>query len=81
VTGDIKIGKWFNHTVKFLIPAEAILLLVWWLYRSIEWNPQGWYNPFQADSLGTCIVQWMVALGLLFFLNGIIQQRLLKRNN
>ncbi len=81
VPGDIKIGKWFNHTVKYLIPAEAILLLVWWLYRSMEWNPKGWYNPFQADSLGTCIVQWMIALGLLFFLNGIIQQRLLKRKN
>ncbi|MEJ2049678.1 MAG: sodium-dependent transporter [Calditrichota bacterium] len=80
VEGDIKIGRWFNHTVKYLIPAEAILLLIWWLYRSVGWNPQGWYNPFQTDSLGTCIVQWMVALGLLFFLNGLIQRRLLKRN-
>ena len=80
VDGDIKIGRWFNLTLKYLIPAEAILLLIWWLYRSVEWNPRGWYNPFQTDSLGTCIVQWMVALGLLFFLNGIIQQRLLRRN-
>jgi hypothetical protein len=47
----------------------------------MEWNPKGWYNPFQADSLGTCIVQWMIAPGLLFFLNGIIQQCLLKRKN
>lgn len=79
IEGDLKIGPWFNYIVKYLIPVEAFLLLSWWLYRSIGWNPEGWYNPFQADSLGTCIAQWMIALGLLFFLNGIIVQRLLKR--
>ncbi len=76
VKGDLVAGKWFEKVVKYLIPIEALTLIVWWLYRSIEWNPQGWYNPLQADSLGTCIFQWILAIGLLVMLNGLIVKKL-----
>ncbi|MBN2365673.1 MAG: sodium-dependent transporter [Calditrichaeota bacterium] len=78
VEGDLRSGYWFNYIIKYLIPIEGILLILWWLFQSIGWNPGGWYNPFQADSLGTCIAQWMLVVALLLALNGIIVRRLKK---
>ena len=76
VAGDMKAGFWFDYLLKYLIPIEASVLIIWWLYRSIGWNPQGWYNPLQTDSLGTCIFQWAVAIVILLLLNGVIVKKL-----
>jgi NSS family neurotransmitter:Na+ symporter len=76
VSGDIKAGFWFDYLLKYFIPIEATVLIVWWLYRSIGWNPHGWYNPFQTDSLGTCIFQWAIAIAVLILLNGVIIKKL-----
>jgi NSS family neurotransmitter:Na+ symporter len=78
IQGDIKIGRWFDYNLKFLIPMEAIILLIWWLYRSVGWNPGDWFNPFQAESLGSCVVQWSLVILLLIILNQIIYKKLVK---
>jgi NSS family neurotransmitter:Na+ symporter len=69
VQGDLQVGRWFTLVVKYIIPIEAIVLVVWWLYRAVGWNPEGWYNPFQAESLGTCITQWLLLIILLLLVN------------
>jgi NSS family neurotransmitter:Na+ symporter len=79
VKRDIKVGIWFEYIIKFLIPLEAVILLLWWLYRSIEWNPNYWYNPFKTDSLGTCIFQWLIIISLLIIFNKIIYKNISKR--
>ncbi len=66
---DLRIGKWFNFSMKFLLPLEAVLLLGWWFYQSILWNPHFWWNPLKPFSLGTCIVQWGILLFILILLN------------
>ena len=76
VKGDLKVGRWFTIVVKYFIPAEAAILIIWWLYRSVGWNPQGWYNPFQPDSLGTSIAQWGLLIILLLIFNGLIVKRI-----
>ncbi len=81
VKGDLRSGYWFNYIVKYLIPIEGILLVSWWFFQAVGWNPGGWYNPFQADSLGTCILQWILAIGFLMMLNGFIVRRLKKQEN
>jgi NSS family neurotransmitter:Na+ symporter len=73
---DIKIGKWFDWAIKFLIPTLAALLLIWWLYKAIGWNPEGWFNPFQKDSFGTTIFQWAAAILLLIVFNKFIYKKL-----
>jgi len=78
VEGDLQVGKWFDIVLKYLIPVEALVLLCWWLYRSIGWNPQGWYNPFQSDSLGTCIAQWFFLLLILISVNLLILRKMRK---
>lgn len=75
---NTKAGQWFEVFLKYFIPIEAVLLISWWFYRSIKWNPQNWYNPFQTDSLGTCVVQWIFIIVILISLNKLFI-RLLKR--
>jgi NSS family neurotransmitter:Na+ symporter len=76
VRGDLKTGKWFDIILKYVIPIEAVILIAWWLYRSIGWHPEGWYNPLQTDSLGTCIFQWVVVMIFLILFNRIIIKKL-----
>ncbi len=78
VKGDIVIGGWFTYALKYIIPIEALLLLTWWLYRSIGWNPEGWYNPFGATTLGTCLFQWMMGVLVFLILNRYLYQKLTK---
>jgi NSS family neurotransmitter:Na+ symporter len=66
---DIYVGKWFDYIVKYLIPIEAFILLLWWLYQAVEWNPKNWFNPFKVDSVGTCILQWSGVILLLLLFN------------
>ncbi len=79
VPGDMRAGFWFTYLFRFVVPVEAILLLVWWLYRSVGWNPRGWYNPLGSETLGTCLFQWGVAIFIFLLLNGAIYQRLHNR--
>ncbi len=72
VAGDMIAGRWFTFLVRYVIPVEAVLLLVWWLYRSIGWNPHGWYNPFGSETLGTCLFQWGLAIFIFLILNRTI---------
>ncbi len=80
VQGDMRAGLWFNYVIKYLIPLEALLLISWWFFQSIGWNPHGWYNPFQTDSLGTCIFQWMLVIALLLVLNRVVVKKMRKGN-
>jgi len=74
---DIKIGRWYNYVIQFLVPFQAIVLLLWWLVSSTAWDPE-WWNPFHAENLGTCIVQWFVVLTAFILLNNIFVKYSLK---
>ncbi len=66
---DLRVGHWFNGLMKGLIPAEALLMLGWWFYQSVQWDPQHWWDPLSPFSLVTCLVQWGVLLVCLMMLN------------
>ncbi len=67
-SSDIKIGKWYNFIIKYLIPFQAILLLSWWLISSVSWDSE-WWNPFHVENAGTCIFQWSIVLFVFILLN------------
>jgi NSS family neurotransmitter:Na+ symporter len=63
---DIRIGRWWDIVIAGLVPLQAVILLVWWLWQARGWNPTGWLAPFGEDSVGTILLQWGVVLvGLL----------------
>jgi NSS family neurotransmitter:Na+ symporter len=65
-----KLGVWWELIIKYLIPVEVVTLLGWWMYLSAtEYAPDSWYNPFATYSVATVLVQWGVALALVWFYN------------
>jgi len=77
---DIAIGKWFNYIVMFLIPIEFVLLIGWWSWQAVtSYDPEGWWNPFRVFSLGTCLLQWAIAIAVFFLMNNWLYKRSVSR--
>ncbi|NOY60574.1 MAG: sodium-dependent transporter [Calditrichaeota bacterium] len=74
---DIKIGVWYEWIIRFLIPAEFVILLGWWFYQAIAYyEPHAWWQPFRTFSVGTCLFQWGAVILLFIILNGQIAKKL-----
>ena len=65
VEGDWHVGRVWEILMKWIVPLEATVLLVWWLWISAtEYAPDSWYNPLDPFSVATCVVQWAIMMGL-----------------
>lgn len=77
---DWKLGRWWELVLKYFVPFAAAVLLVWWLSLSATvYAPDQWYNPFNAFSVMTCLVQWMLMLALFIFSNKWISRHGVQR--
>ncbi|MFC2133515.1 sodium-dependent transporter [Bacteroidota bacterium] len=74
---DVKIGKWYNILITYIIPLEVVVLLSWWLISSASWDPE-WWNPFHAENAGTCFLQWGIVLAFFIGFNKMIVNKILK---
>jgi NSS family neurotransmitter:Na+ symporter len=77
---DLTIGHWYDIIVKYVIPLEALSMLGWWFWVAVQADTEGWWNPLHTESVGTCLLQWGIALVVLIMLNdwigrGTSQQR------
>ncbi len=69
------LGTWWEIIIKYVVPVEVISLLTWWIYLSAsEYAPQSWYNPLSPYSVATVLLQWGVAMALLYFYNQRLSQ-------
>jgi len=75
---DIAAGTWFNFIVKILIPIEFVALLGWWFWQTIAGDPEGWWAPFKTYSLGTVLLQWVIALVILIAAGNWLYKRTVK---
>jgi NSS family neurotransmitter:Na+ symporter len=70
----------WHPTMRWAIPLQAGLLLVWWGWQATTPGFLGegghWYDPVNPYSLMTCLVQWGIALAALMALNRWIWRRL-----
>ena len=73
---DIHIGRWWEVVIRILVPLQAVVLLVWWLWQARGWDPTGWLNPLAASSVGTVLAQWAVVLVALILLNRWMVRRM-----
>ena len=72
---DIKVGKWYNFIIRYLIPFQAIVLLAWWLISSVSWDSE-WWNPFHIENAATCIFQWGIIITAFLLLNKKLRNKL-----
>lgn len=68
--------KLWTGWIRFAIPLQAVVLLGWWLWLAATDYSENWLDPFEPYSAMTCLVQWGLALALLFALNGWMVRRL-----
>lgn len=69
-SAGVRLGRWFDWVIVYLVPVEFVLMFSWWLYQAATvYDPEGWWNPLHVYSVGTCLLQWGIALGLLLLLN------------
>jgi NSS family neurotransmitter:Na+ symporter len=70
-TGDaIRLGRGYDLVLRYLVPTEFIVMFGWWIYQAVTViDPEAWWSPIRTYSLGTCLLQWAVALGLLLLFN------------
>ncbi len=66
---DIRIGRWWDIVIGVVVPMEALILLVWWLYQSRGWDPTGWLDPLGIENVGTILLQWGVVFAGLLLAN------------
>jgi len=77
---DVLVGKWYNFLIVVLVPVQVLVLVVWWFWLSItEYDPAGWWDPFNTYSVGTCLIQWGAIVALFILLNRWLVQRTLSR--
>jgi NSS family neurotransmitter:Na+ symporter len=76
---DIKLGKWWEIIVCFIIFIEFGGMLVWWFYQAVVSNPETWWNPFKTSSLGTCLFQWGIAIILFIIFNNWLAKKTLSK--
>ncbi len=74
---DIKIGRWYNIIISYVIPLEVVVLLTWWLVSSVSWDPE-WWNPLHTENAGTCIFQWSLVLVFFIIYNKTIVKKIIK---
>ncbi|MEZ5314735.1 MAG: sodium-dependent transporter [Chlamydiales bacterium] len=72
---DFKIGKFYNLFIKIFIPAQAIILILWYFSQSLTHLNTKWWNPFQTYGIGTIVFQWGLALIIFFILNNYIAKK------
>ena len=66
----INVGPLYGGVLKYLVPVEFLVMFGWWMYQAATvYDPEGWWNPIRMYSVGTCLLQWGVALGLLWTFN------------
>jgi neurotransmitter:Na+ symporter, NSS family len=66
---DFKIGKFYNSVISILIPAQGIILIGWYFYKSFSQIDTQWWNPLHIYSVGTILLQWGIALIAFILLN------------
>ena len=70
---NIKIGRWWDFVIAVMIPLQAVVLMVWWLYDAAQEGD--WWHPFAEYNAGTVLWQFAVAIVALIVLNRWIVRR------
>ena len=69
-SATVKVGPLFGWVLRYLIPSQFVVMFGWWIYQAVAvYDPDASWNPVRVYSLGTCLVQWGIALVLLWLFN------------
>ena len=73
---DWRLPVLWDVWIRVAIPLQAVVLLGWWLWLAATDYSENWFDPFEPYSAMSCLVQWGIALAVLFALNRWMVRRL-----
>jgi neurotransmitter:Na+ symporter, NSS family len=73
-TSDLHVGRWWSISIVF-IPVVFLIIFGWWVYQSVTWHPEDWWNPLETFSTGTMLLQWGILFVIVFALNNFMARR------
>lgn len=73
---DLQLPRAWIGVVGILVPVQAVILVLWWLWQARGWDPDGWLDPLAAESVGTVLAQWAVVLVVVIGANRWLVRRL-----
>ncbi len=65
---DMKIGAWWGWCIR-AFPVMFVGVFGWWVWQSIQWYPDDWWNPLETFTPGTMFAQWAILIIVLLLLN------------
>ncbi len=68
---DIRVGAWWDWCIRVVVPAEAMILMGWWLWQV---SGPGALDPFGIENIGTILLQWGIVIGLLLLFNNTLSK-------
>ncbi len=75
---DFRVGRWYGFLIRYAIPTQVVVLIAWWFAQVIQADPANWWNPFRAESVGTCLFQWTLVILVMVAANRFIVERTLR---
>lgn len=66
---DLNLGRWWAFILKYISPVIFLVVTGWWFYQAIGWDKKTWWHPFKTNSAGTILLQWLILLVLVLWLN------------
>ena len=77
IKDDWNAGKMWEVIIKYIVPIEAAVLLVWFMWVSAtEYAPDSWFNPLEPLSVMTALLQWSIVAVAFILLNKKLNQRM-----
>jgi len=75
---DLHIGDWYIYIMKYGIPLQAVVLVLWYTGSTLTTEPSAWWR---AGPIGTglLVVEWGIVLTLLYLYNNWIANRYMMR--
>ena len=76
---DWRLPAGWGTMMRFVIPIQAAILLVWWLWQATTTDfATRWYDPLEPYSAMTCLVQWSIVLVAFIALNRWMARRTMR---
>jgi len=73
---EFKVGKWFDIIVYVFLPLQFIAMIIWWFWQSYSSDPIHWLKVNAEFSVGTVLLQLIVAIFIFIVLNNRITKKI-----
>jgi NSS family neurotransmitter:Na+ symporter len=75
---DIHIGEWYIYIIKYAIPLQAVILVLWYTISTLTTDPTAWWRGGPIG-IGLLVLEWGVVLTLLYMYNNWIANRYMRQ--